>query len=78
MNRKEYKGAIPLVETSAHENINVDQAFFLGKCRKKESLVISHWKICSSSTDLLSMLSNILVRILSRMAVAIPDNILKF
>uniref|UniRef100_A0A8D8RS93 Rho GTPase-activating protein 190 n=1 Tax=Cacopsylla melanoneura TaxID=428564 RepID=A0A8D8RS93_9HEMI len=25
--RKEYKGAIPIVETSAHENINVDQAF---------------------------------------------------
>jgi GTPase SAR1 family protein len=25
--RKEYKGAILLVETSAHENINVDQAF---------------------------------------------------
>lgn len=25
--RKEYKGAIPVVETSAHENINVDLAF---------------------------------------------------
>ncbi|KAL1455174.1 hypothetical protein WDU94_009286 [Cyamophila willieti] len=25
--RKEYKGAIPIVETSAHENINVDLAF---------------------------------------------------
>ncbi|XP_034252394.1 rho GTPase-activating protein 190 isoform X12 [Thrips palmi] len=25
--RKEYKGAIPMVETSAHENINVDSAF---------------------------------------------------
>ena len=31
LNRKEYKGLIPLVETSSHENINVDQAFFLGK-----------------------------------------------
>ena len=31
LNRKEYKGIIPLVETSSHENINVDQAFFLGK-----------------------------------------------
>ena len=29
--RKEYRGAVPLVETSSHENINVDQAFFLGK-----------------------------------------------
>lgn len=27
--RKEYKGAIPLVETSAHENVNVDLAFIL-------------------------------------------------
>lgn len=27
--RKEYKGAIPLVETSAHENINVDLPFVL-------------------------------------------------
>ncbi|XP_049781040.1 rho GTPase-activating protein 190 isoform X2 [Schistocerca cancellata] len=27
--RKEYKGAIPLVETSAHENINVDLAFIV-------------------------------------------------
>lgn len=27
VNRKEYKGAIPMVETSAHENINVDSAF---------------------------------------------------
>lgn len=25
--RKEYKGAIPMIETSAHENINVDSAF---------------------------------------------------
>lgn len=25
--RKEYKGLIPIVETSAHENINVDLAF---------------------------------------------------
>ena len=31
LNRKEYKGLIPLVETSSHENINVDQAFFLGE-----------------------------------------------
>ena len=31
LNRKEFKGIIPLVETSSHENINVDQAFFLGK-----------------------------------------------
>ena len=30
MNRKEFKGLIPIVETSSHENINVDQAFFLG------------------------------------------------
>jgi len=29
VNRKEYKGTVPLVETSSHENINVDQAFFL-------------------------------------------------
>ncbi|XP_026272449.1 rho GTPase-activating protein 190 isoform X11 [Frankliniella occidentalis] len=27
VNRKEYKGTIPIVETSAHENINVDNAF---------------------------------------------------
>lgn len=27
--RKEYKGAIPLVETSAHDNVNVDLAFIL-------------------------------------------------
>jgi len=27
LQRKEFKGALPLVETSAHENINVDQAF---------------------------------------------------
>ena len=31
LNRKEYKGIIPLVETSSHENINVDQAFFQGE-----------------------------------------------
>ena len=31
LSRKEYKGIIPLVETSSHENINVDQAFFLGE-----------------------------------------------
>ena len=30
VNRKEFKGLIPIVETSSHENINVDQAFFLG------------------------------------------------
>jgi len=29
VNRKEFKGLIPIVETSSHENINVDQAFFL-------------------------------------------------
>eukprot|EP00092_Neocalanus_flemingeri_P007705 GFUD01008321.1.p1 GENE.GFUD01008321.1~~GFUD01008321.1.p1 ORF type:complete len:1765 (+),score=291.33 GFUD01008321.1:752-6046(+) len=29
VNRKEYKGTVALVETSSHENINVDQAFFL-------------------------------------------------
>eukprot|EP00091_Calanus_sinicus_P015579 TRINITY_DN33989_c0_g1_i1.p1 TRINITY_DN33989_c0_g1~~TRINITY_DN33989_c0_g1_i1.p1 ORF type:complete len:153 (+),score=15.53 TRINITY_DN33989_c0_g1_i1:423-881(+) len=29
VNRKEYKGTVLLVETSSHENINVDQAFFL-------------------------------------------------
>lgn len=27
--RKEYKGAIPLVETSAHDNVNIDTAFVL-------------------------------------------------
>ncbi|XP_065166513.1 rho GTPase-activating protein 190 isoform X5 [Atheta coriaria] len=27
--RKEYKGAIPIVETSAHDNVNVDLAFIL-------------------------------------------------
>lgn len=27
--RKEYKGAIPIVETSSHENVNVDLAFIL-------------------------------------------------
>ena len=31
VNRKEFKGMIPIVETSSHENINVDQAFFLGR-----------------------------------------------
>ena len=31
VNRKEFKGLIPIVETSSHENINVDQAFFLGE-----------------------------------------------
>ena len=31
LNRKEFKGIIPLVETSSHENINVDQAFFQGE-----------------------------------------------
>ena len=30
LNRKDFKGIIPLVETSSHDNINVDQAFFLG------------------------------------------------
>ena len=30
VNRKEYKGTVLLVEASSHENINVDQAFFLG------------------------------------------------
>ncbi|KAG1685818.1 Rho GTPase-activating protein 190 [Nymphon striatum] len=29
INRKEYKGNIPLVETSAHENVNVELAFIL-------------------------------------------------
>ena len=28
-NRKEFKGNIPLVETSAHENINIEAAFLL-------------------------------------------------
>ncbi|XP_048000396.1 rho GTPase-activating protein 190 [Leguminivora glycinivorella] len=27
--RKEFKGCIPIVETSSHDNVNVDQAFFL-------------------------------------------------
>ncbi|XP_052745228.1 rho GTPase-activating protein 190 isoform X1 [Bicyclus anynana] len=27
--RKEFKGAIPIVETSSHDNVNVDHAFFL-------------------------------------------------
>lgn len=27
--RKEFKGCIPIIETSSHENVNVDQAFFL-------------------------------------------------
>lgn len=29
LQRKEYKGAVPLVETSAHDNVNVDLAFML-------------------------------------------------
>jgi predicted GTPase len=29
VNRKEFKGTIPLVETSAHDNVNVDTAFLL-------------------------------------------------
>jgi len=29
LNRKEFRGLIPMVETSSHENINVDNAFFL-------------------------------------------------
>lgn len=29
VSRKEYKGNIPLVETSAHENVNVELAFFI-------------------------------------------------
>ncbi|XP_023343055.1 rho GTPase-activating protein 190 isoform X4 [Eurytemora carolleeae] len=29
INRKEFRGIIPMVETSSHENINVDNAFFL-------------------------------------------------
>ncbi|XP_076307081.1 LOW QUALITY PROTEIN: rho GTPase-activating protein 190-like [Tachypleus tridentatus] len=29
VNRKEYKGNIPIVETSAHENVNVDLAFIV-------------------------------------------------
>ncbi|CAH2060651.1 unnamed protein product, partial [Iphiclides podalirius] len=27
--RKEFKGSVPIVETSSHDNVNVDQAFFL-------------------------------------------------
>ncbi|XP_047517253.1 rho GTPase-activating protein 190 isoform X2 [Pieris napi] len=27
--RKEFKGSIPIVETSSHDNVNIDQAFFL-------------------------------------------------
>jgi glucocorticoid receptor DNA-binding factor 1 len=27
--RKEFKGCIPIVETSSHDNVNVDQAFVL-------------------------------------------------
>ena len=29
VNRKDYRGSIPLIETSAHENVNVDLAFVL-------------------------------------------------
>ena len=40
VNRKEFKGLIPIVETSSHENINVDQAFFLGKMVEMKMIIL--------------------------------------
>ena len=40
VNRKEFKGLIPIVETSSHENINVDQAFFLGRMVEMKMFIL--------------------------------------
>ena len=40
VNRKEFKGLIPIVETSSHENINVDQAFFLGRMVEIKMIIL--------------------------------------
>lgn len=58
--RKEYKGAIPIVETSAHENINVDQAFIalaqLANDRNKGRLkIVSYNEAARGRRELLEL-----------------------
>ncbi|XP_055603332.1 rho GTPase-activating protein 190 isoform X2 [Uranotaenia lowii] len=60
--RKEYKGQIAMVETSAHEGINVDQAFIvlaqmIDKV-KQRSKVISYAEAAKQRTDLLNASSD--------------------
>lgn len=66
--RKEYKGAIPLVETSAHENVNVDLAFLLlaqmidrSKIRSK---IIPYSEAARSRKELMDAASEAFLRLI--------------
>ncbi|XP_068917100.1 rho GTPase-activating protein 190 isoform X2 [Tenebrio molitor] len=68
LQRKEYKGAIPLVETSAHDNVNVDLAFMLlaqiidrSKVRSK---VISYAEAARARKELMDVASEAFMRLI--------------
>nr|XP_022914892.1 rho GTPase-activating protein 190 isoform X6 [Onthophagus taurus] len=66
--RKEYKGAIPLVETSAHDNVNVDLAFILlaqmvdrSKVRSK---VVSYTEASKARKELMDAASEAFLKLI--------------
>ena len=69
VNRKEFKGYnIPVIETSAHENINVDHAFFtlaqlIDKTRGR-SRIVSYMEAAHIRRELLDMATEGYVRLL--------------
>lgn len=66
--RKEYKGQIVLVETSAHESINIDQAFIILAQMiekvKQRSKIVSYVEAAKLRTDLLNASSEFVTRLI--------------
>ncbi|EDS33755.1 rho GTPase-activating protein 5 [Culex quinquefasciatus] len=66
--RKEYKGQIVMVETSAHESINIDQAFIvlaqMVDKAKQRSKIVSYAEAAKQRTDLLNASSEYVTRLI--------------
>ncbi|XP_071750033.1 rho GTPase-activating protein 190 isoform X5 [Lepeophtheirus salmonis] len=68
VNRKEFKGLVPVVECSAHENINVDQAFFalaqmIDRTRGR-SRIISYYEAAAMKRETLDHATDAFQRLL--------------
>lgn len=68
LQRKEYKGTIPIIETSSHENVNVDLAFLLlaqiidrSKVRSK---VVSYQEAARARKELMDASSEAFLRLI--------------
>lgn len=78
VNRKEFKGTIPIIETSAHENINVDSAFValaqLIDRSKGRMKVVPFIEAARARKEVLDQATEVFQRLI-RAQVSFPDNI---